>query len=376
MYLFDSSACETFVISDKVAGLTEVFGEEIETYSTVEELCQKVDYYLEHPSQRQKKAHQAKELVLKNHTFDRRVEEMLSVIDRGREEVTGQDTPHNNILQLFYQNVDRLSNRGRELQSFLTELDRSEDGLKAQLTAPQTPLVSIIMPTFNRRYIIPEAIHSVLEQTYLNWEILICDDGSTDGTEMVVSQFEDARIQYFQLPKANGSVARNAGLKRAHGEYIAYLDSDNIWHPRHLQACLNFLTAQTEFKCAYTWAIDSEFKDGNWNLKGTYCQPFDYDKLIDRNYIDLNSFCHHRRVYETCGGFDESLLRLQDWDLVLRYLFAYPPGTIEYFTVFYRRNRAWKQVTQLYEKTNMRELVQQKAIANLGRNFIERISLI
>ncbi|MBE9040712.1 glycosyltransferase, partial [Oscillatoriales cyanobacterium LEGE 11467] len=374
--LFDASACETFVISDRVAGLSEVFGEAIETHTTAEELHQKVNYYLKNISEQRKKARQAKEIVLANHTFDRRAKSILEVIDRLRSKATLQPKLPKNTLSLFYDKVENLNDKQEKLQPFLTEFAKSEAGLKVLTTPANPPLVSIIMPTFNRSYIIPEAIQSAIEQTYPNWELLICDDGSTDGTEDAIADFKDVRIRYFKRPKANGSVARNFGLKQAKGAYIAYLDSDNIWHPQHLQVCVNSLVSKTEFKCTYTWAIDSEFDDGRWDLKGTYCQPFNYDKLLERNYIDLNSFCHHRSVYEACGGFDESLLRLQDWDLVLRYLFAYSPKAIESFTVLYRRNLAWKQVTKLYEKTNMREIVRKKAIANLGRNFMAKKGIL
>ena len=370
--LFDASACETFIISDRVAGLTEVFGEAIETYITIEELKDKVNYYLSHESERREKARKAKEMILENHTFDRRVEDILGAIDRLRSKAKHEPIYPENPIPLYYQKVELLCDRGGDLKPFREKLAQSEAGLKTLATPTNPPLVSIIMPTFNRRYIIPEAIQSAIEQTYPNWELFICDDGSTDGTHEAIEEFRDTRIQYLKLSKANGSVARNVGLKRANGEYIAYLDSDNIWHPQHLQVCVTSLIDEPQFKCAYTWAIDSEFEDGNWNLKGTYCQRFNYEKLIERNYIDLNSFCHHRSIYETCGGFDENLLRLQDWDLVLRYLFAYSPKAIEYFTVFYRRNLAWKQVTKLYENTNMREIVRKKAIANLGRDFIDR----
>jgi len=103
-----------------------------------------------------------------------------------------------------------------------------EDGRKQTKTGVTT-LVSVVMPTWNREHTIGHAIRSVLSQTHQNWELLIGDDGSTDNTEAVVAAFGDARIRYTKLPKANGAVARNHGLRNATGELIAFLDSDNIW---------------------------------------------------------------------------------------------------------------------------------------------------
>lgn len=88
------------------------------------------------------------------------------------------------------------------------------------------------MPTYNRAGIIAEAITTVVEQRYPHWELWICDDASTDETAEVVSRFQDQRIRYLKLSRRGAAAARNQGLRCARGKIIAYLDSDNYWHPK------------------------------------------------------------------------------------------------------------------------------------------------
>ncbi|OKA33153.1 glycosyltransferase family 2 protein, partial [Bacillus cereus] len=97
-------------------------------------------------------------------------------------------------------------------------------------------LISIITPVYNSEKYIEFTIKSVLNQTYSNWEMLIVDDCSKDGTEEVINQFKDPRIKYSKLEKNSGAaVARNEALKKARGKYIAFLDADDMWKPDKLE---------------------------------------------------------------------------------------------------------------------------------------------
>ncbi|MFN8473102.1 MAG: glycosyltransferase [Anaerolineae bacterium] len=99
-----------------------------------------------------------------------------------------------------------------------------------------TPLVSVILPTFNRAGLLSRAIRSVLDQTYRHWELIVVDDASTDGTSQVVASFGDPRLYYVRLPINCGhpSRPRNIGWTLARGVYVAYIDDDNAWRPHHL----------------------------------------------------------------------------------------------------------------------------------------------
>lgn len=103
-------------------------------------------------------------------------------------------------------------------------------------------MVSIIMPSFNTANFISLSIASVINQTYTDWELIIVDDCSTDNTKEVVSQFNDKRIRFYNnLCNSGAAISRNKAISLAKGEWIAFLDSDDIWHPQKLEKQLNFM---------------------------------------------------------------------------------------------------------------------------------------
>lgn len=102
-------------------------------------------------------------------------------------------------------------------------------------------MVSVIIPTYNRAELLKRSIQSVLEQTYSDLELIIVDDGSTDDTEKVVSALNDSRIRYIKQKNQGACVARNLGIDNARGEYIAFQDSDDVWHRNKLEVQLEAL---------------------------------------------------------------------------------------------------------------------------------------
>ncbi|CAM4092563.1 hypothetical protein BOTU111922_22745 [Bordetella tumulicola] len=180
------------------------------------------------------------------------------------------------------------------------------------LATSSLPLVSVVMPTWNRGDRIQKAIESVLEQNYPKFEILVCDDGSRDDTARIVAAMakKDPRIRYFLLSHQGVSAARNHGLSNAEGGLIAYLDSDNTWRPSFLSTMVTYMMTE-KLDCAYSGMRISGLK-----YRG---QSFDREALLSRNYIDLNTFVHRRSLAINRGGFDESLRRMVDWDLIFRY---------------------------------------------------------
>ena len=113
--------------------------------------------------------------------------------------------------------------------------------------------VSIILPTYNRGTIINKSILSVLEQSYINWELIVVDDGSVDDTEKIINNFEDSRIKYFKTKSNNGvSKARNIGIKMAKYNYIAFQDSDDQWKKDKLQKQVDYLESHPEYGMVYS----------------------------------------------------------------------------------------------------------------------------
>lgn len=113
----------------------------------------------------------------------------------------------------------------------------------------ETPLVSIITPTFNSEKYIAQTIASVQHQTHSNWEMILVDDGSTDNTTQLITAFleKDDRIKLYSLPKNSGAgVARNEAIQMANGNYIAFLDSDDLWMPTKLEKQIDFMISQNQ----------------------------------------------------------------------------------------------------------------------------------
>jgi glycosyltransferase involved in cell wall biosynthesis len=180
-----------------------------------------------------------------------------------------------------------------------------------------SPLISIVMPVWNRRSFVGAAIDSVVGQTYGNWELLVVDDGSTDGSCDIISErLHDPRIRLLTREHRGVSQARNVALQEARGEIIAYLDSDNAWFPGYLAEVVNIFDACPEADCAYAaQLVDSRERDQSYIRS----PRFDRDAYPRTGGIDLNVFAHRREMVDQFGDFDEELTQLVDWDLIVRY---------------------------------------------------------
>lgn len=194
--------------------------------------------------------------------------------------------------------------------------------------------ISVVMPTFNRAYIITEAIESVLRQSYSDWELLIVDDGSSDDTgDIISSRFKDPRINYIPWNHVGVSEARNHGVATSTGEIITYLDTDNVWYPGYLRAVHDTYAADDRAMCAYAaLAVEgskTEPRIVRW-------EAFNFPRLMHQNYIDLNIFSHRRELYDRLGGFDPRMTRLVDWDLITRYVCESVPTEIPVVGALYR----------------------------------------
>lgn len=194
-------------------------------------------------------------------------------------------------------------------------IEQAAGGLVPQTT--RDILVSIVMPAWNRRDIIQRAIKSALSQCYQNWELIIVDDGSTDGTREALERYlMDPRLRYIYQDHRNIAAARNKGLAIAQGEIITYLDTDVVWFPGYLSNIVAAFAEDEELEAVYAAQLVEDAKE---SFSYVRYEEFDYDKLCQENYIDLNVFAHRRLLSEREGGFDEKLDRLIDWDLILRY---------------------------------------------------------
>jgi glycosyltransferase involved in cell wall biosynthesis len=197
--------------------------------------------------------------------------------------------------------------------------------------------VSVIIPTYNRKNMIGDAIQSVLNQTHRNFEIIIIDDASDDNTEEVVKSFNDVRIKYI-LHKENkgGSAARNTGIKKARGKFIAFLDSDDWWHPKKLELqLLKMQTSRINPDLVYT-GIKQVNNDGELikeilpKFRGNIL-----NELLNQNVVGTtSSVCLKKEIFGNIGLFDENLPSRQDIDFWIRaagkYTFDYVKTPLVY----------------------------------------------
>lgn len=222
--------------------------------------------------------------------------------------------------------------------------------------------VSIIMPTYNRKQIISKSIDSVINQTFKNFELIIVDDGSSDGTEEFISKHYDSfidskKIKYYKLNHNGVSAARNVGLNNSSGNIIAYLDSDNQWDCNYLQIMLNELDAHENSNCAYCGVkVNNRAKNKEYVLNNS----FNRKKLLKSNFIDLNSFIHKKQLYINRGGFDINLKRLVDWDLLIRYTKNNPPIHVENVLVNYIIDTQFDNITITEPLKNNWDIIQKK----------------
>jgi glycosyltransferase involved in cell wall biosynthesis len=218
------------------------------------------------------------------------------------------------------------------------------------------PSVSIIMSTWNRAAMLPRAVDSVLAQRYEGWELIVVDDGSDDDTPTILATYaRDPRIRTFRQDRAGSGAARNFALAQARGDIIAYIDSDNEWCPDHLAAMLPVFHDRPDVQSAYG-AIRRLEADGT---SFVHLTAFDAALLAERNFIDLNVYCHRRRLWEELGGFDPALPRLNDWDLVRRYSRHSPPRAVPVVGAQYH-DGGWPRLSNTESKAYAHYLILRK----------------
>jgi glycosyltransferase involved in cell wall biosynthesis len=202
------------------------------------------------------------------------------------------------------------------------------------------PLVSVIIPTFNRKQLVERAIASVLNQTYANLELLVIDDGSTDGTGEALAHFRsDPRFHYAYQHNSGQSAARNSAISVASGNLIALLDSDNYWQADKLRRQLDFWAGKPGHDILYSlgYLIDLEGNILNSSAKLPRPSGNILNQLLQGNCITNNTVLVSRKCFQELGGFDESLRIAEDYDLWLRfatrYTFLHHPERVVYYCV-------------------------------------------
>lgn len=192
-------------------------------------------------------------------------------------------------------------------------------------------MVSAVIVTYNRASFLSEAIDSILAQTYFQknpqeWELIIIDDGSTDRTQEVVEKYlGDQRVKYLRTDNRGVSAARNLGLATARGEFIGFLDSDDLWLKDKIQVQMSYLKAFPEAMFCLTEEIWVRHgRRVNQARKHQKYSGWVLDKVLPLCLLSLSSALFRRKLFAEIGNFDESLPACEDYDLGLRIALRYP----------------------------------------------------
>jgi glycosyltransferase involved in cell wall biosynthesis len=200
------------------------------------------------------------------------------------------------------------------------------------------PIISVVIPIYNAEKTIRETIQSVLAQTFTDFEIIAIDDGSQDSTVEIIDRLQDPRIKVISYPNGGNVISRNRGLEHARGEYISFLDSDDLWTSDKLESQLNALKQNPTAAAAYSWVdyIDESNRFLRHGLRikvGNNALP----KMLLTNILENGSNgLFLTQAIRDLGGLDESFERSADWDLYIRLAAKYPFVCIPAAQILYR----------------------------------------
>ena len=182
--------------------------------------------------------------------------------------------------------------------------------------------VSVIIPTYNRKKFLKQAINSVIKQTYQNLELIIIDDGSSDKT---IEYLKKKKLKYFKKNNKGVSAARNKGIKKASYDWIAFLDSDDRWHPKKMENQINYLIKNPKYKVCHTdeiWIKNS--LRINQHKKHKKFGGKIFDKCLEMCKISPSSVIIKKEIFQKIGFFNEKLPACEDYDLWLRISAKFP----------------------------------------------------
>ena len=196
------------------------------------------------------------------------------------------------------------------------------------------PLISVVIPTYNREKFIKNTIESVLNQTYQDFEIVVVDDGSTDNTKDVVASIKDKRIRYIYQENKGAQAARNKGLNNAKGNFISFLDCADTWYPTFIEKCLKMFTT-TCCDCVYCYVGVDGTNNSIVPREIPTLSGYIYKEALEQGFITSPlSLMVKRKCFDNVGKWDENLKSCQDDDICFRlakhYKFALIPEILSW----------------------------------------------
>jgi len=202
------------------------------------------------------------------------------------------------------------------------------------------PQISVIIPAYNASLTIGDTINSVLKQTFSDFELIIINDGSTDSTLQILNSINDPKISVYTIQNSGPSAARNKGIELARGEFISFIDADDLWSEDKLEKQLSLLLNDKEYSVAYslTIYIDEDGKHLHPMTSVNY-QGNVYPKIILNNFVGSGSNILVRKsVFYKAGVFNAKLTYGEEWDLLIRLSRICKFAEVKEHQIFYRQN--------------------------------------
>ena len=200
--------------------------------------------------------------------------------------------------------------------------------------------ISIVIPAYNSEKTIGETIASVQQQSFTDYEIIVIDDGSKDRTLEVVKNIKEPRLKLFAYENGGVATARNRGISHATGEFLSFLDADDLWTPDKLESHLEALKRNPKAKVAYSWTnfIDTAgkflFSGPRFRFQGAV-----YPQLLQINFlVNASNLMIHRDVLEVVKGYNTKLSHTADWDFYLRLAENFDFVVVPKFQNLYRQS--------------------------------------
>ena len=230
-------------------------------------------------------------------------------------------------------------------------------------------MFSIIIPTYNRENHLPKAIESVLSQSFTDWELIIVDDGSTDNTSNVVASYNDPRIKYIYQENTERSAARNNGIRNAKGEWICFLDSDDVYAPNHLQVISEYIEKENLLTGLICTGLNQQ-KDLNTKKKTFLNLSNNILTEISEKFLIPTQVCIHRTILQK-DQFNERFRLWEDTHLWLRIAAQFPVYQIEVYTSIQNFHDGGTVVEEM-KKIRINQFKQYlEAIKDLQNNYSE-----
>lgn len=202
------------------------------------------------------------------------------------------------------------------------------------------PKVTVVIPAYNAMRYLPETMETALAQTFTDFEVLVVNDGSTDNTAEWVSQVTDPRVRIVSQENKGLAGARNTGIAHAKGEYIAYLDADDLWEPTKLEKQVRCLDENPEVGLVYTWtALADQYGKSTGRVISSHAEGNVWQELIEFNMVCCGSTPLIRRsCFDVVGLFSPDVSPSDDWDMWLRIANKFSFGVVKEALIRYRQH--------------------------------------